>query len=104
MALTILGVETRLVPTRQGRIVVEDLIGAVDAHTRVLTISSVEYLWEPGVSMLPVRPSPGFPSLITWAGRAFWTRWISRGFPWNLSPMLGDSRRAAPIRTSRRAS
>lgn len=37
-----LGVETRFVANREGRVIVDDLVKAVDARTRVLSISSVE--------------------------------------------------------------
>jgi cysteine desulfurase / selenocysteine lyase len=37
------GVELRRVPTRDGRIVLDDLVAAIDARTRILTISWVEY-------------------------------------------------------------
>lgn len=37
------GVDTRLVPARDGRIAVEDLIAACDAHTRVVAVSFVQF-------------------------------------------------------------
>ena len=37
------GVDTRMVPERDGRIYVEDIASAIDARTRVLTISHVEF-------------------------------------------------------------
>ncbi len=37
------GVETRMVPEVDGRIRLEDLLGAVEEHTRVISISSVEF-------------------------------------------------------------
>ncbi len=37
------GVQTRMVPERDGRILVEDVASAIDAHTRVVTISHVEF-------------------------------------------------------------
>jgi selenocysteine lyase/cysteine desulfurase len=37
------GVETRMVPERDGRICLEDIIEAIDERTRVLTISHVEF-------------------------------------------------------------
>ncbi len=37
------GVETRMVPEREGRILLEDIIAAVDEKTRVVTISHVEF-------------------------------------------------------------
>lgn len=37
------GVSVRLVPSREGRVWVEDLLSAMDDRTRVLTISHVEY-------------------------------------------------------------
>ncbi len=43
MNLASRGVELRRVPVREGRILIDDLRGAIDARTRVLTISWVEY-------------------------------------------------------------
>jgi selenocysteine lyase/cysteine desulfurase len=43
MNLASRGVELRLVPSRDGRIWLEDLAQAIDARTRVLTISHVEF-------------------------------------------------------------
>ena len=37
------GVETRMVPERDGRIYIEDIAAAIDERTRVLTISHVEF-------------------------------------------------------------
>ncbi len=37
------GVETRMVPERDGRILLEDIIEAIDERTRVVTISHVEF-------------------------------------------------------------
>jgi len=37
------GVETRMVPEREGRILIEDLVAAIDEKTRVVTISHVEF-------------------------------------------------------------
>src|SRR5579862_2224562 len=37
------GVELRRVPTREGRILLDDLRKAIDAHTRILTLSWVEF-------------------------------------------------------------
>ena len=37
------GVETRMVPERDGRIYIEDIAAAIDKRTRVLTISHVEF-------------------------------------------------------------
>lgn len=38
------GVEVRLVPQREGRVLLEDLEGAVDARTRALSVSFVQFL------------------------------------------------------------
>src|SRR3954452_6212631 len=43
MNLASRGVELRRVPSRQGRVVLDDLAAAVDARTRLLTLSQVEY-------------------------------------------------------------
>ncbi|MFO0907508.1 MAG: aminotransferase class V-fold PLP-dependent enzyme [Isosphaeraceae bacterium] len=43
MNLASRGVSTRLVPSREGRVVIDDLIAACDRSTRVLTISHVEF-------------------------------------------------------------
>jgi len=43
MNLASRGVELKLVPSREGRVWVEDLIAAMDSSTRVLTISHVEF-------------------------------------------------------------
>jgi selenocysteine lyase/cysteine desulfurase len=43
MNLASRGVSLRLVPSRDGRVPIEDLIAAMDARTRVLTISHVEW-------------------------------------------------------------
>ncbi|MDE0325610.1 MAG: aminotransferase class V-fold PLP-dependent enzyme [Candidatus Poribacteria bacterium] len=37
------GVQTRMVPERDGRISIEDIAAAIDTHTRALTISHVEF-------------------------------------------------------------
>ena len=37
------GVETRMVPEREGRIYLEDIVAAIDDQTRVVTISHVEF-------------------------------------------------------------
>ena len=37
------GVQTRMVPEREGRIYVEDVVSAIDEHTRAVTISHVEF-------------------------------------------------------------
>ena len=37
------GVETRMVPEKEGRIHIEDIISAIDENTRVVTISHVEF-------------------------------------------------------------
>ena len=37
------GVEVRLVPSRQGRVLIDDLRQAIDPNTRILTISFVEF-------------------------------------------------------------
>jgi selenocysteine lyase/cysteine desulfurase len=43
MNLASRGVSLRLVPSRDGRVPIEDLIAAIDARTRLLTISHVEW-------------------------------------------------------------
>ena len=43
MNLASRGVELRRVPLREGRVLLDDLHGAIDSRTRVLTISWVEY-------------------------------------------------------------
>ncbi|MCD6555371.1 MAG: aminotransferase class V-fold PLP-dependent enzyme [Anaerolineae bacterium] len=44
MNLASKGVETRIIPHREGGLSIEDLEEAVDDHTRVVTVSSVEFL------------------------------------------------------------
>ena len=51
MNLASRGVDVRLVPSRDGRIWLEDLAAAIDGSTRVLTISHVEF-----ATRLPQRP------------------------------------------------
>lgn len=38
-----LGVSTRIVPARKGRVLIKDIDQAIDSHTRLVSVSSVEY-------------------------------------------------------------
>ena len=43
LGLRRLGVETRLVPQRDNRVLIDDIVAAIDSHTRLLSISFVDF-------------------------------------------------------------
>ncbi|HEX9986868.1 MAG TPA: aminotransferase class V-fold PLP-dependent enzyme [Chloroflexia bacterium] len=43
LGLRRLGVETRLVPQRDNRVLIDDIVAAIDGHTRLLSISFVDF-------------------------------------------------------------